>query len=55
LAILDAERLALALELAQLRHQIPLALARQRPCDVISEHALTLVQRERSLNTFSPT
>jgi hypothetical protein len=50
---LDAGRVALAL--AQFRHQIPLALARHGPCDVISEHVLTLVHRERSPNTFSPT
>jgi hypothetical protein len=53
--ILDAEGAALALEPAQLRHQIPLALACHRACDVIAEHTSTLVQRRRSLNTFSST
>jgi hypothetical protein len=50
-----AEGAALALEPAQLRHEISLALARHRACDVIAEHASTLVRRRRSLNTFSST
>lgn len=52
--IVDTGGAALALERAQFRHQIPLALARHGECNVIAEHAFTLVQRRRSLNTFSP-
>jgi hypothetical protein len=53
--ILAAQCAALALEPAQFGHQIPLALTRHRACNVITEHASTLVQRGRSLNTFSST
>jgi hypothetical protein len=44
---------ALALEPAQLRHQIPLALARHGVCNVIAEHGFTLMQRRLLPNTFS--
>jgi hypothetical protein len=53
--ILDAEGAVLALEPAQLRHQIPLALPCHRACDVIAEHSSTVARRRLSLNTFSST
>jgi hypothetical protein len=46
---------ALALQLPQLRHQIPLALSCHRACDVIAEHSSTVARRRLSLNTFSST
>jgi hypothetical protein len=52
--ILDAEGTR-GLELAQLRHQIALALACHRACDVIAEHSSTVARRRLSLNTFSST
>jgi hypothetical protein len=53
--VLDSECVALALDAAQFRYQIPLALSRHCARNVIAEHASTLVQRPRSLNTFSST
>jgi hypothetical protein len=43
-AALQRWQVTVALESTQPRYQIALALSRQRSCDVIAEHASTVVQ-----------